>query len=219
MNRRLVPIAVATAATASLFLTACGGSGGDSEGNDKIAGADVAETATSPSPSASPAKSADRPEVTFPADFEEVFEGWETGDAVKDALLADVQGAQEANDYAIVQGNAGEASLSFYYRGNALATTSKWVQSTFVDKGLTMTGKIRYFDPRVSLADSTSGSVRFCSDESEGFSKVRKTGKVNKTPVNDDSFVLYNVKVEKNDQGVWQTTDGLSDRGNEVCTP
>uniref|UniRef100_A0AAU1ZWP5 Lipoprotein n=2 Tax=Streptomyces TaxID=1883 RepID=A0AAU1ZWP5_9ACTN len=220
MNRRHMSIAVVITATTSLLLTACGGGGGDSKDNDKIAGAGAAEAAATPTlATASPSNSADRPKITFPADVKEVFEGWSTGDAVKDALLADVQGAQQASDYAIAEGNADEAALSYYYRGDALATTSKWVQSSFVDKGITITGTIRYFDPRVSVTDDTSGSVRYCSDESEAFSKVRKTGKVNKTPVNDDSYVLYNVKVEKSDQGVWQTTDGLSDRGNEVCTP
>ncbi|MFJ8336690.1 hypothetical protein, partial [Streptomyces sp. NPDC094437] len=151
-------------------------------------------------------------------DLNDVFENWKTGDSTKDAVLADVQGAQTATDYAITQGSANEPSLAYYYRDKALLTTAQWVQS-FTDKGLTLTGEIRYSTPHVTLSGTTSASVRYCSDESKAFSKVRKTNKVNKTAVTDESYVLYNVKVTKNQQGVWQTTNGLSNRGNSACTP
>jgi hypothetical protein len=218
VKRRPLPIAAALTATAALLLTACGSDDDGSQAKDKIAGADSGNSASSTSPSPSTTDSAQRPKITLPSDVQDVFEGWKTGDATKDALLADVQGAQLATDYAISQGNADEPALAFYYQGRALVTSAQWVQS-FVDKGLTITGKIRYFDPQVTLSGSTSGSVRYCSDESQAFSKVRKSGKINKTAVTDDSYVLYNVKVEKNKQGVWQTTNGLSNRGNSACTP
>ncbi|MFF4837871.1 hypothetical protein [Streptomyces sp. NPDC001315] len=217
MKRRPLPVAAALAATAALLLTACGSSDGDSKANDKIEGADSGDTASA-SPNASATSSVQRPNVTLPSDLQDTFEDWKTGDSSKDALLADVQGAQTATDFAITQGSTKESALSFYYQGDALVTTSEWVQ-TFIDKGLSITGKIRYFAPRVTLSSDTSGSVRYCSDESQAFSKTRKTNKTNKTAVTDDSYVLYNVKVEKNKQGVWQTTDGLSDRGNKACTP
>ncbi|MGW7419725.1 hypothetical protein ACWGJB_06595 [Streptomyces sp. NPDC054813] len=218
MKRRTLPVAAALAATAALLLTACGGGDDNSDANDKIAGADSGDASSSASPSASATPTTKRPTITLPSDVEDVFEGWKTGDAKKDALLTDVQGAQTATDYAITQGSTDEPSLSFYYRDRALVTTAEWVQS-FVDKGLTITGEIRYFNPQVTLSGSTSGSVRYCSDESKAFSKDRKTKKVDKTAVTDDSYVLYNVKVEKNKQGVWQTINGLSDRGNSACTP
>jgi hypothetical protein len=220
VNRRPTLLAAITlTATAALTLSACGGGGSsDSDSNGKIAGAATSDTGASATPSTSPTDSTERPDVTLPSDLEESFEGWQTGDATKDSVLADVRGAQTANDYAITQGSTTVPVLSFYFQGDALTTTAKWVQS-FIDKGLTITGKIRYFDPQVTLSGNASGSVQYCSDESKAFSEVRKTKKVNKTAVNDDSYVLYNVKVEKNNQGVWQTTNGLSDRGNKACTP
>ncbi|MFF4748337.1 hypothetical protein ACWD5R_00440 [Streptomyces sp. NPDC002514] len=217
MKRRTLPAATAFAATAALLLTACGG-GDDSKTNGKIAGADTGDTAVPTSPSPSTTSSAQRPKITLPSDLDDVFEGWQTGNSTKDLLLADVQGAQTATDYAISKSSANESVLGFYYQGDALVTTAQWVKS-FADKGLTITGKIRYFDPQVTLSGSTSGSVRYCSDESKAFSKDRKTEKVNMTAVTDDSYVLYNVRVEKNKQGVWKTTNGLSDRGNSECTP
>ncbi|MDT0475403.1 hypothetical protein RM863_25070 [Streptomyces sp. DSM 41014] len=217
MKRRTLPTVAALPVAAGLLLTACGGGNDEPEANDKIAGADMGGS-TPPSPSTSAPELSKRPVLELPSDVSDVFESWKTGVATKDAVLADVQGAQTATDYAITRGSADEPSLAFYYRDKALVTTAQWVQS-FVGKGLTLSGEIRYFDPQVTLSGDTSASVRYCSDESKAFSKVRKTGKVNKTAVTDESYVLYNVKVAKNKQGVWQTTNGLSSRGNSACTP
>ncbi|WP_328562061.1 hypothetical protein [Streptomyces coelicoflavus] len=218
MKRRPLPLAAAMTACVALLLTACSDGSNDSNAKDTIAGADTGDAETSASPSTSPAETAQRPEVSLPSDLRTVFDDWKTGDATKDALLADVQGAQTATDYAVTQGSTKEPAISFYYRDDALITTTQWVQS-FIDKGLTITGEIRYYDPQVTLSSDTAGSVRYCSDESKAFSKVRKTSEINRTAVTDDSFVLYNVKVEKNKQGVWQTTNGISARGNKACTP
>ncbi len=42
--------------------------------------------------------------MTLPEDVEERFEGWKTGDATKDAVLADAGRAQTAVTYAVTKG-------------------------------------------------------------------------------------------------------------------
>ncbi|WP_329471885.1 hypothetical protein OIE75_21845 [Streptomyces sp. NBC_01723] len=216
MKRRSLPVATALAATAALLLTACGGGDDKADDSDKIAGADTGGSPSATAPSAAASDSADRPDVTLPKDVKDVFEKWETGDATKDAVLADAARAQTAMNDAIVQGRTDTAGLTFYYEGKALTTSVKWVQK-WLDAGITYTGTTRYFDPKVELFDAKSAGVSFCADETKAYNKERKTGKVDKSPATSDSYVLYNTRLEKNDQGVWRTTDGTSVRGSETC--
>ncbi|MFZ4290043.1 hypothetical protein ACOZE1_00840 [Streptomyces cellulosae] len=210
-----MPIAVAFAATSALLLTGCGGDDGGSKAGDEIAGADTAKSTASPS-SGAPEVSAERPDMTLPEDVEERFEGWKTGDATKDAVLADAGRAQTAVTYAVTKGDPKSPALSFYQSGTALAGSQDWVKG-IVDAGLTYSGSVRYFAPEISVFDKESAGVSYCADESKAYNKDRKTNKVDKTPATDDSFVLYSTRLEKNDEGVWQTTKLESERGNKKC--
>ena len=215
MKRRSLPIAVAFAATSALLLTGCGGDDGGSKPGDEIAGADTDKSTASPS-SGAPEVSAERPDMTLPEDVEERFEGWKTGDATKDAVLADAGRAQTAVTYAVTKGDPKSPALSFYQSGTALAGSQDWVKG-IVDAGLTYSGSVRYFAPEISVFDKESAGVSYCADESKAYNKDRKTNKVDKTPATDDSFVLYSTRLEKNDEGVWQTTKLESERGNKKC--
>lgn len=216
MKRHSLPIAVAFAATATLLLTACGGSSEEPGATDEIAGADTESTEPSATPSADSLESIQRPDIALPKDVKDVFENWETGDTTKDAALADAARAQTAINDAIVQGEPGTPGLTFYYKGKALTTSVKWVEK-WLDAGITYTGTTRYFNPQVKLFDGKSAGVSFCADETNAYNKDRKTGEVDKAPATDDSYVLYNTRLEKNDQNVWQTTDGTSVRGSKTC--
>ncbi|MET8898888.1 hypothetical protein [Streptomyces sp. NPDC004538] len=216
MKRRSSSIATALATTAALLLAACGGGGDKSDDSDEIARADTGGSPSATAPSDAASDSADRPDVTLPKDVKDVFEKWETGDATKDAALADAARAQTAMNDAIVQGKTDTAGLTFYYEGKALTTSVKWVQK-WLDAGITYAGTTRYFDPKVELFDAKSAGVSFCADETKAYNKERKTGKVDKSPGTSDSYVLYNTRLEKNDQGVWRTTDGTSARGSKTC--
>ncbi|GAA0678125.1 lipoprotein [Streptomyces thermocarboxydus] len=215
MKRRSLPIAVAFAATSALLLTGCGGDDGGSKAGDEIAGADTDKSTASPS-SGAPEVSAERPDMTLPEDVEERFEGWKTGDATKDAVLADAGRAQTAVTYAVTKGDPKSPALSFYQSGTALAGSQDWVKG-IVEAGLTYSGSVRYFAPEISVFDKESAGVSYCADESKAYNKDRKTNKVDKTPATDDSFVLYSTRLEKNDEGVWQTTKLESERGNKKC--
>ncbi|MFE7210837.1 hypothetical protein ACFU93_12775 [Streptomyces sp. NPDC057611] len=43
--------------------------------------------------------------MTLPGDVKETFEGWKTGDAAKNAVLADAGRAQTAVTYAVTKGD------------------------------------------------------------------------------------------------------------------
>ncbi|WP_339130820.1 hypothetical protein WJM95_18470 [Streptomyces sp. f51] len=217
MKRRTLPVATAFAATTALLLTACGGGGDTPKANDKIAGADRGRTASA-SPSASPSGDADRPEVTLPKDLSDKFENWSTGNAAKDAVLADVGRRVDATNYAIAEGNAELPALGFYYSGTALADAGDWVTS-IVKSGYSVTGVNRYYNAKIDLFDSASAGVVYCEDQSKAFAKDRKSGKVIKTAVTAKSYVLYSTRLEKNKKGVWQTTKLTSQRGHKSCTP
>ena len=218
MKRRALPVAAALAVTAALLLTACGSGDGSSKSNDKIAGVDAGDTATSASPSAGVSGPADRPKITFPEGVENKFEGWKTGDPAENAVLSDVTQTVNAVDDAILRGDTNSATLAYYRQGKALVSAQKWVRA-WLDEDLTWTGSTRYFNPRVKVADSDTAAVVYCADESKAYNKNRKTGTVNKSPSDESPYVTYSTQLKKNSKGVWQTTEVLSKRGATTCAP
>ncbi|MGP3922623.1 hypothetical protein [Streptomyces sp. 8N616] len=211
--RSLFVTATTFVAAVGILLTGCGG---ESEPKgDKIAGADKNDNASA-SPSASPSDTADRPKITFPKDVRNVFEGWKTGDPTKDAVLADVSRTVNVVDDAILRGDANSPAVTYYRQGEAAASASKWIQA-WLKEDLTFTGTTRYFAPKVQMSGKTSASAVYCADESKAYNKDRKTGKVDKSPSDESPYVLYNTRLEKSDQGVWQTTKVLSKRGDKTC--
>ncbi|MEU9067860.1 hypothetical protein AB0D60_13365 [Streptomyces sp. NPDC048306] len=220
MRTRTTTATAAAALTAvALLLTACGGgSDSDDSGKDEIAGADTGASASaSPSPSVSE-DGVDRPEIKLPADVKNVFEGSKTGDPVKDAVLADNQRMIDSIDEAITVDAEEHPALKFYSKDNALVAAATYVQS-FYEGGTTWTGTTRYYDREVTLDGKNAATVTYCGDETESYSKDRKTKKVKKTPGDADDYVSYNARMEKNSEGVWQTVNVVSERGAEKCQP
>ncbi len=215
MKRRTLSTAVAFAATSALLLTGCGGDDGGSGGDDEIAGAakDPAPSTSAESPSGDAAK---RPSVTLPSDVKNVFDGWEAGDAAKDALLTDVTHRINATDAAIVAADPNSEALRFYYKGEALAGAATWVKG-YADEGRSITGTVRFYDPDLVMVDKDTAALAYCADESAASDKDRKTGKADKTPVTKESYVAYNSRLEKGEDGVWRTTVLESERGNAKC--
>lgn len=216
MNRRPTLLAaLALTATAALTLSACG-SDDSSKDNDKIAGADTGKTSPSPSPSASDA--AGRPKITFPSDAKNVFEYEKTGDAAKDAALADSTLSVNSVDEAIFEASTGTKALGFYNTGKALESSITYV-TKYIGDGETWVGETRYFAYKVTLSGADKAYVTYCSDESKSFIKVKKTGKVDRSPATSNAYVLYHTSLTKNAGGVWQTTVISSNRGDEACQP
>ncbi|WP_432100046.1 hypothetical protein [Streptomyces sp. WAC 04229] len=222
MTRRRRPArlaAVTLTAAAALTLSACGGGDSSSDEKDKIAGADTGSgSSASPSPSASSTSTVGRPKIELPADLKMTFEDAETGDPVKDAVLADNAERMRAVNAAIAGTDPEGAALGFYNTGKAIEASVSWV-AQFEKANATVTGEVRYFDRKATLKGKASAVLTFCADESKGFSKDKKTGKVAKTPVTKNSYVLYNTRLDKNADGVWQTAQIISTRGAAQCQP
>ncbi|MFD5567096.1 hypothetical protein [Streptomyces cadmiisoli] len=217
MTRRPRLTLTAAALVAAVLLTGCGGDDGDAKANDEIAGADKG-TESSPPPSTPAGPEADRPEIKLPADLKMIFEDVSTGDPVKSAVLADNAERMRAVDAAITGTDPKGEALGYYNTGKALEAALSWVDQ-FEKAGASITGEVRYFDRKVTLKNETSANVVFCADESKGFSKDKKTGKVAETPVTKNSYVLYNTRLDKNSEGVWQTSQIVSTRGAAQCQP
>ncbi|MFJ4831421.1 hypothetical protein ACIP79_16075 [Streptomyces sp. NPDC088747] len=219
MNRRprLLATAAFGAATA-LFLTGCGGGDSDSAGNDKIAGADTGgESSASPSASASSA-AVERPKIELPGDLTYTFDWPKTGDAAKDAVLADSEESIKAVDLAIVNQDPLDKAYLFYYEGEAAANTETFIKA-YVKAKARGTGAYRYYDAVVNVSGADSASLVYCEDQGKAYDMYLETKKVDKTAVTKNSYVLYNTQLHKNADGVWVVEKLLSQRGSAKCQP
>lgn len=208
MNRRPTLLAAAAmTAAAVLSLSACGGGDGDSKDKDtdKIAGAGQGdEKSDSPSPKAS-ADGVDRPEIKLPKDVKNVFEGGGTGDAKKDAVLADNERRINAIDEAITVDAKTHPALKFYSSGEALLTAADYIQS-FRKESKSFVGTTRYYDRKVTFLKEGVAAVAYCQDGTKTYPKDLKTGKVDRSiPESADDYGFYNTRLKKNAKGVWQT--------------
>ncbi|KAB1147732.1 hypothetical protein F7R91_11640 [Streptomyces luteolifulvus] len=219
MNRRPTLLAaIALTAAAALSLSACGSDDSSKDKNtDKIEGADTGSKPPA-TPTQSASDSAGRPKITFPSDASNVFEDQKTGDATKDAVLADSAMSVNSVDEAIFKASTGTKALGFYNTAKALSSSITYVRG-YIDDNDTWVGVTRYFDRKVTLSGNNQAYVTYCSDESKSYIKNKKTKKVDRSPATANSYVLYHTKLTKNAEGVWQTTDIVSDRGDKACQP
>ncbi|MBJ6614956.1 hypothetical protein H4M20_08770 [Streptomyces sp. I4(2020)] len=211
MNR---PTAFLTtlAVTTALTLTACG-----SEEPDARAKGSGKETVPTVPASSAPASDG-RPAVELPSDLSYTFDWPKTGDKERDAVLADSEQSIKAADQAIVNQNALDKAYLHYYEGEAAAQTEQFIQA-YVDAKARVTGKYRYYNPAVQVRDGGEASLVYCEDQSKAFDMYLKDRKVNKTPITENSYVLYTTQLRKNDKGVWVITKLLSERGHDQCRP
>ncbi len=129
-----------------------------------------------------------------------VFAPETTGDAKADAVLKDNAEYLRSIDEAIGKQNPKSEAVAFYSKDSAYLGSVEWI-SGFVKDGVTVTGTVRYFDRKVSFSKDGSAGLVYCADESKGYTKDVKTGKVNVTEASKDSYVLYNDRLRKNDKG------------------
>ncbi|MCI4141583.1 hypothetical protein [Streptomyces sp. MMS20-AI2-20] len=213
VNRRpTIRTALALTATAALTLSACGSDDG------KARGTEVERDSKPASPTASADTSQNRPEIELPSDISYTFDWPKTGDKEKDAVLADGEQSIKAVDQAIVKQDALDKAYLYYYEGEAAAQTEQFIQA-YVDAKARVTGKFRYYNPTVQVRDGGMASLVYCEDQSKAFDMYLKDRKVNKTPVTENSYVLYTTQLRKNDEGVWAITKLMSERGHDQCRP
>ncbi|MEV0252696.1 hypothetical protein AB0H82_00225 [Streptomyces sp. NPDC050732] len=220
MNRRPALLTAATLTAAAVFsLSACGGGSGDSTDSDKIAGADAGDAAEKSSPSASaPADGIDRPKIVVPKDVKLEFTPETTGDAKTDAVLRDNAEYWRAIVESIENQDPKSEAVRYYSKGAGLLGTIEW-SGNFIKNDLTLAGTVRFTDREVKFSKDGSAGLTYCSDESKGFTKDRKTGKKNVTPAGKDSYIRYNDRLRKNADGVWQLTNSTSEMGSALCQP
>lgn len=219
MNRRALPATAALTATAALLLTACGGGNSGPKNADKIAGADQGSAKPSTSASASASAAANgRPKMELPADLSYTFDWPKTGDASKDAVLSDSEQFIKAVDYAIAKQDPLQEAYRFYSEGELSASIQGYVQDYVKAKSRT-TGASRYYNATPLVSDHATASLSYCEDQSKAYDMAIPTGKVDKTPVTKNSYVLYNTALRKNEQGVWITTKMITTRGSSKCQP
>lgn len=215
MNRHARLVTAALTASAALLLTACG-SGGDDSSSDKIAGAGTRGTGSpSPSVSASP-DGIDRPEIKLPDDMKMVFEGQQTGDAAKGAILADNERAVSTVWQAMAYGDLKKSGMAFYYTDTALTGVYDYAKGN-IAKSMSWAGTLRYYNRQVTVFGKTSAAMTYCVDESKADLKDRRTNKLQGTKTSSDSYVYYNAGVKKDKAGVWQIWDLSEDRGSQKC--
>ncbi|MET9758676.1 hypothetical protein ABZ016_06415 [Streptomyces sp. NPDC006372] len=217
-TRTTTAAATALTAVVALLLTGCGGSDdtSNSKDGDKIAGADSGSGSANPSASAS-ADNIDRPEIKLPSDVENVFEGGTTGDAAKDAVLADNERRINSIDEAITVDAKKYPALRFYSKGDALASAASYIQS-FRDEARSFTGKTRYYDREVTFLKGGAASVTYCMDATQTYPKDRSTDKVDRSvKASPSDYVFYNTRLEKNAKGVWQTATVSSTEAAKRC--
>ncbi|QEU97503.1 hypothetical protein CP970_23140 [Streptomyces kanamyceticus] len=206
-------------AAAVLSLSACGGGGGDSKDTDtdKIAGAGQGDKKSdAPSPKASE-DGVDRPEVKLPKDVKNVFEGGKTGDAKKDAVLADNERWLNSLIEAVTVDAKDHPALKFYGSGEALLSAGEYVQG-FKEKNKSFIGTIRYYDRQVTFLKEGVAAVTYCKDGTKTYPKDLKTGKVDRSiPGSASDYAYVNTRVKKNDKGVWQADSVTSTTGAKKC--
>ncbi|WP_328319031.1 hypothetical protein [Streptomyces sp. NBC_00388] len=212
MARRTPTIAAALSISAALLLTACGGSSNDDASKDKIKGVDGGTK--SPSASASAAPGAARPEITIPKSFQLNFQSWTSSDSVEQAVLNDGKEQVRAGYAAIIANTPDADYLKFYDTAAGLSQDQKWMK-TYTGKNLTLIGKAPVYDAKVTMLgnEKKRAILNYCMDESKGYTKDRKSGKVEGNPAGTDPTVYYTSTLQKNSQGVWQTVSTSSKRG------
>ncbi|WP_328463761.1 hypothetical protein [Streptomyces sp. NBC_00448] len=217
MRAPIALVAVCVTTSTALLLSGCGGSKKQDKIQQTVSGSPSTSATASASPSTS-AAAAGRPTITFPSDAHDVFEDQHTGDATKDAILADNAQWVESMDDAVFQGKADTKALTFYGVGMGYQKALPYIHG-FLGKGKSWTGTVRFFDRKATLLSPGNAAVIYCSDESKAFPKDRKSGKVEHTAGSSDDYVLYNTDLKKNAQGVWQTDNVTSYRGAKQCQP
>ncbi len=204
-------LAAVLTASAALLLTACGGSS-PAKPSEQITGAQPpAPTSATPS-----AGAADTAHFTIPADIKTYIEADTTGDKDKDAVLRAQADALLARQQLYADLDPQSPLLFEYFTGDARSTYAEDVRKA-KQQGWTITGTYRYFNRKVISYRPTSAAVSYCEDQSKGYGKELKTGKVDVTAPSPDDHLLTTQVLDKSASGVWQVSAFSSQKGAAQC--
>ncbi|MFF8940761.1 hypothetical protein ACF1A5_00515 [Streptomyces sp. NPDC014864] len=201
-RRALTAAAIAFTATATLLLTACGGSGTGKP--DDIKGADTG--AGSPSASATAASGSGRPDVSLPRDLRVTFDVTQPSDADHAAALENAKNYVLALNHGITAQDPEDPAYQFYSLGNATKYAKKQIQA-WVNDEWTATGTDSYYRARTDDVGSTGGVlVTMCRDQSKFYGKNVKTKKVKYTEPSLDDYQQFRLLMAapKGAQKTWK---------------
>lgn len=214
-RRTELTAAAGTLAAAALLLTACGGSNHD----DKIASSPTPSATTAPQttpPPTTPAADPSAPTFDFPSDVKITIDPDKTGDPTKDAILRDQGYGQEAMLLAVTKQNA---SIPVFTKYVSETAAESWAKSIDSDKAAhrTLTGKVRFYDRKVTVSSATTAGVTFCEDQRYGYDKNTVTGKITVTKADSTGLIYHSAFMRKSKDGTWQTATYNSQRGATRC--
>ncbi|HEY5836195.1 hypothetical protein [Streptomyces sp.] len=219
MTRSSLSIAVASAMSAGLLLTACGGGGSDT--SDKIQPSATAATAPTASASATPSatQAAGRGAPTFdlPSDITVDFKGFDSSDPEKKAALTDATYAARAViEFEAKVYTKETPNFKRFWTGVHGAEFADSIISQAKD-GAVVTGSFHYYSPVVKSIATGNLSVQYCEDQRKAYSKDSKTGEVNVTTPSLSDFMAWNLLMTKGPTGEWQVFDHTWVQGAKQC--
>ncbi|MBO8196475.1 hypothetical protein ITI46_33310 [Streptomyces oryzae] len=202
LTRPAVSLA-ATAVAAALLLAGCGGGEGGGSQSDKIEGADDSgKGGKSPSPSK---KGKDSPgdfrtsDIKLPDDVKQVFDWEQPSDPDKAAALDGAADYMRAMMHAMAEQDPKDPLLSAHAvpLGDAQEYAS-YIAGEGKKRGFTVTGTERYYKEQLGeLTKKGLIEVDYCVDQAKLFSKKAKTGKVLRTSPSDESYLHFELVMQK----------------------
>ncbi|WP_326808426.1 CHASE3 domain-containing protein [Streptomyces sp. NBC_01186] len=207
LARHAVSLA-ALAAVSSLVLTGCGGGDDGGGKDDKIEGAGSPKGKQKPSDgeqagAGSGAK--DRPgdfrtsDIKLPSDLDLVFDWQKPSDPDKAAALDGAADYMRALMHGTVKQDPKDPVLGEHtvplqsaqeYASGMVEESSK--------RGYSLTGQERYYKEQVGeVAKGKLAEVSYCANQAKLFSKKVKTGKVVRNSPSDNSYLLFELVMQK----------------------
>jgi len=218
VTRSTLPFAAALATSATLLLTACGGSGSDSA--DKIQpSATGTPTTASAATTASPTQAADpnAPKFDLPSDVKVNFEGFDTASPTNQDVLRDAKYAMTALLEAEAIGQTTEtANFKRYWTGLPGAAFADTIIAR-IRSGKLITGTYRYYSPSVTTGDGGTPVVAFCEDQRKAYDKDAKTGVAAVTSPSLSDFRSWSLVMTKGSAGEWQVGNYNRVTGDKKC--
>lgn len=216
---------MAAVATVGLLLTACGsddaerpaGLGYDQSQNDEPANDEPGKATDTEVGNEPPAQdSLDRPEIVVADTLEMVFEDPTDAEPVQQQILFDNEQQIRAVFEVLTTHDRENSSVGFYTTGEALAN-DLGVLDKVIERGRTSGGVMKFFHREVTAVDGDVAFAEYCRDFSEVHSIDFATGDVVEEADTDAPPTFYEIRLERNDEGVWQTTDTSAEGASYRC--
>jgi hypothetical protein len=88
-----------------------------------------------------------------------------------------------------------------------------------VDHKVSLAGGYRFYLPKIDVDKDGAASFSYYEDQGKAFVKYLMDGKVDKTSVTKEIYVLHHTQLRKNEKNVWAITKVMSRSGSDKCQP